>query len=450
MTELKKQELKRALQESRFRLLLRCAALALPLRSMYFVATKEVWRISTNGSCIYFDPDWFRRLGPEEIDFVLAHQLMHLALGHTDRPPFYRGARFHLACDIVANSHLRQLGWVADRIPRVGRIYSETFFPAQPGFSLTSTEALSGVPFDPADLRPGVRRTYQIDSEEWWERAADPERQGVVVLSPYDKDPADLVITEELKNLRAPWKKERFHRSKEPPPSREPNGKKKQSDSDTQRWEEVSKPTVHSLQRQKNHAQNQGAEAEAEERSWQKPSPAGLDWRLLLNQFLQREIRDYTFTPPDRRYQELDFFLPDYNILPEPTQKLLFMVDTSGSVEDPALNSVYRELLGALTQFQEGVTGLLGFFDERVYPPRPFCDEESLRRICPKGGGGTDFKCIFRYLKKMDDRPCGIVIFTDGKAVFPPESVAEQIPVLWLFTQKDAAAPWGRSAYVPQ
>ena len=75
-------KLKRQLQESRFRLNHLNTDFAGPLYDMIFVATKDVWRMSTNGSCIYFDPDWLQKLGEVELDFILAHEVMHVSLGH--------------------------------------------------------------------------------------------------------------------------------------------------------------------------------------------------------------------------------------------------------------------------------------------------------------------------------------------------------------------------------
>ena len=37
-----------------------------------------------------------------------------------------------------------------------------------------------------------------------------------------------------------------------------------------------------------------------------------LDWRAILNNFVQEEVCDYSFAPPDRRYDG-DFFLPDFD-----------------------------------------------------------------------------------------------------------------------------------------
>jgi len=78
MTEQRIKRLKRKLQESRFRLFKFNKEFACPLLDMIFVATKEVQRISTNGYCIYFDPDWLQKLGNTELVFILAHHLMHI------------------------------------------------------------------------------------------------------------------------------------------------------------------------------------------------------------------------------------------------------------------------------------------------------------------------------------------------------------------------------------
>ena len=47
-----------------------------------------------------------------------------------------------------------------------------------------------------------------------------------------------------------------------------------------------------------------------------------IDWREVLNNFIQEEITDYSFTPPDRRFDDLDFFLPDYNV---PADRKMFL-----------------------------------------------------------------------------------------------------------------------------
>ena len=120
MTDERKKKLRKKLKESRKRIFLMDMEFAEPLREMIFVATKDVKKISTNGSCIYFEPEWLWKLSDNALDFILSHQVMHIALGHINRPKFYRGDRFHLACDIVANSHLAALGYEDEKIAGIG------------------------------------------------------------------------------------------------------------------------------------------------------------------------------------------------------------------------------------------------------------------------------------------------------------------------------------------
>ena len=56
------------------------------------------------------------------------------------------------------------------------------------------------------------------------------------------------------------------------------------------------------------------------------------DWRTILNSFVQEEIADYSFMPPDRRMDDCDFFLPDFNEKEDIVSDILFMIDTSASM----------------------------------------------------------------------------------------------------------------------
>ena len=449
MTEQRKRRLKRQLQESRYRLYKLNREFAEPLREMLFVATKDVKRISTNGSCIYFDPDWLQKLGHTALDFILSHQLMHIALGHIDRPKYYTGDRFHLACDIVANSNLELLGWQYDKLPHIGKIFHETFFPAQVGRLLTAQEALCCVPFDPAALEPGVRRNYMIDSESWWDQKKDRGENGVIVLSPGDEDPEDLICDEVTVGGEHFFVKKELFRSEESHADEEETAEGSNGRSSGS-WDKSAACEIMNLRSSSRRNAGSGAEEEFAERAWQRVNSARLDWRKLLDSFVQEDVCDYSFTPPDRRTQDSEFFLPDYNVLADKPKEVLFMVDTSGSVDDDMLSAVYGEICSALAQFNGGLAGILGLFDMKVHDPVRFSDVSDLLQIVPRGGGGTSFHCVFDYIKKnmMNDPPVNIVIFTDGHAEFPDESDADNIPVLWLFSDKGIVPPWGKYAYV--
>ena len=147
------------------------------------------------------------------------------------------------------------------------------------------------------------------------------------------------------------------------------------------------------------------------------------DWRAILNEFVEEQICDYSFTPPDRRFPDSPFFLPDFNDTEAIVRDVLFMIDTSGSMSRDMITRAYSEVKGAIDQFNGKLTGKLGFFDAAVVPPIPFEDEEEFKMIQPKGGGGTSFDVIFDYVNKQtsDDPPASIIILTDGYAPFPYE-----------------------------
>ena len=176
------------------------------------------------------------------------------------------------------------------------------------------------------------------------------------------------------------------------------------------------------------------------------------DWRAILNEFVQMEINDYSFSPPDRRFQDSPFFLPDFNEWGESDKvsDILFMMDTSASISDKMMTAAYSEVKGAIDQFDGNLKGWLGFFDAAVYEPVPFESVDELLDIRPAGGGGTDFQIVFEYVHKHmeDDPPACIIILTDGYAPFPQEHLAKGIPVLWLINNDKVEPPWGKVARI--
>lgn len=445
MLEWRVRKLKRQLQESRYRLNHMYREFAQPLYDMTFVATKDVWRISTNGTIIYFDPNWLQKLGNTAIDFILSHQLMHIALGHIERPDYYLGDRYHLAADIVANGKLNTMGWRYEKIPLVGKIRYETFLPTKPGALLTSSEAIRYVPIDPSLMEPAQRRQFMIDSEGWWDRVDDKGESGTIVLSPADDDPDDLEYDGPTYGGTYRFKKEFF-------PQHLSGGKLEKSGEDSEASARSSGSSPNGMNLAINRLRQEVGNPEinddegAFERYWADRKAALIDWKRMLNAFVQEEVYDYSFTPPDRRMQDSVYFLPDYNVFRETTRDVLFMVDTSGSVSDEMLFMAYDEISQALEQFKGTLSGTVAFFDTKVHLAVPFSSIDDIGRIKPYGGGGTDYESIFRFIRNgyIGNRPASIVIITDGEGVYPNEEIADNIPVLWLMTG-NKNAPWGRS-----
>lgn len=55
---------------------------------------------ATDGEQVWFGPDFLHRLTPLETDFVLLHEIAHVALGHCFRDGDRDSERFNIACDL--------------------------------------------------------------------------------------------------------------------------------------------------------------------------------------------------------------------------------------------------------------------------------------------------------------------------------------------------------------
>ena len=417
----------------------------LPLKDMTFVATKEVWRISTNGKYIFFEPDWLTKLLPAEIDFILCHQLMHIALGHINRPDYYKGDRYHLAADIVANAKLANIGWEYDKIGHIGKIRTYTFYPMVFAGTLSSYDAINYVPVDSSIMEPAKRRQFMIDSEDFWQFDGEFPADATVVLSPEDEDP-DMFYTGPTYGKTPHYISEYILNPSggggESAGSRQENRLRSDAKS-TSELKDALRDLRESIDK------SQKVEDNSNDRYWTKAKIQTKDWRKILDSFVQEEVFDYSFTPPDKRLQDLDFFLPEYNAYQNEYRKVFFMVDTSGSITDEVLSLAYSEICQVIEQFGDSLTGMVAFFDTKIYRPTPFQHVSDIRSLRPTGGGGTEYRCIFDYIQRyyQGTKPTSIVVITDGKGAFPDERVTDGVPVLWLVVG-DEVAPWGRTLYI--
>lgn len=178
-----------------------------------------------------------------------------------------------------------------------------------------------------------------------------------------------------------------------------------------------------------------------------------LDWRLILHNFINYEVNDFSFTKCDNRYVEEewgDIKMPSFCDEQEVVKDVLFYIDTSGSIGDRELTIAYSEIIGAMEQFKEKLSGKLGFFESVAYEPVPFESVDDILKIVPKGCGGTSFHAIFEYINEHLDNEeiAAIIILTDGYADWPPESMANGIPVLWLINNSDQIPKWGMHAVI--
>ena len=399
---------------SRMRILCNHAYYGLLLMHMIYAVSEEVETACTDGVRITFGTEFLDSLTDAELDFVMMHEILHVVLQHCTRGEAEDPESYNIAADIVVNSNIMlENGGKASSITLSKYGTSMHVAPdGKEGHVYTAEQVYAMLPKNPnkkdKDKSPG-----SADGRAKKEIAKD-KHQPVWVWD----DHSQWGKYEEDDTLRDVWIK-RFEDAAEAIEIRDPSNARGLLPAFAQRiLKELKKPQT--------------------------------DWRTILNDFIQEEVVDYSFAPPDRRFDDSPFFLPDFNGKEDIVEDILFMIDTSASMSDDMITAAYTEVKGAIDQFDGKLKGWLGFFDAAIIEPQPFKDEEEFRIIKPVGGGGTDFQIIFEYvMKHMEDKlPASIIILTDGYAPFPQEKLAGGIPVLWLLNNEEVNPPWGKIARI--
>lgn len=416
---------------SRMRILSNHGFFGLLLMHMVYAVDEKLDTAATDGVRITFGTEFLDELSDSELDFVMMHEIMHVVLQHCLRGKSYEHERFNIACDIVANSNillennndlksitLAKYGTSMHLAPNGKEGHSYTaeevyhMLPQSPNKKIKPSASMGGIgngedngdddgiPGTASALGRAKQKTGKNSHQPFWD---DHSRWGI-----YEED--DI--------LRDVWVK-RFEDAADAISIRDPSNTRGLLPAFAQRiLKDLRNPQT--------------------------------DWRTILNDFVQEEINDYSFSPPDRRFDDSPFFLPDYNGKDDIVEDILFMIDTSGSMSDDMITAAYSEIKGAIDQFDGKLKGWLGFFDAAIIEPKPFANEDEFRIIKPAGGGGTDFQIIFEYVHKhmQDKLPASIIILTDGYAPFPQEKLAGGIPVLWLINNETVEVPWGKTARI--
>ena len=234
-------------------------------------------------------------------------------------------------------------------------------------------------------------------------------------------------------------RKEEDRQRKEQEEREEREAKKKRNDL-SKEWEDISKRT----------------EQEIEHSSKEKQEEQGsLAWFLRLEQKKYTDFRDFLRRlSVDREEMEVDldsfdygyyyYGLEQYGNMPlieeneyregRKLQELVIAIDTSHSTKGEMVKGFLEETAGILKQKDA--------FFQKVKVHILECDDELRKDIClenvedleqysknfaVKGGYGTDFRPVFRYVSDLQKRGelknlKGLMYFTDGKGRYPKEA----------------------------
>ena len=142
----------------------------------------------------------------------------------------------------------------------------------------------------------------------------------------------------------------------------------------------------------------------------------------------------------------MDAVMPGMKL--DPMIDIAVAIDASGSIGESMLKDFLSEIQSIMDSFPAYRIHVITF-DTEVYNPVLY-NSDNLDSICDyevKGGGGTDFTAIFRYLKENEIEPKRLVVFTDGYPFgsWGDENYADTVWILHGTTTIEP--PWGTWAY---
>jgi len=172
-----------------------------------------------------------------------------------------------------------------------------------------------------------------------------------------------------------------------------------------------------------------------------------MDWRELLRMQLESTIKsDFTWMRASRKGWHMDAVMPGMKL--DPMIDIAVALDASGSISEKMLKDFLGEIQGIMESFPAYRIHVVTF-DTDAYNPVQY-DSDNLDDICDyevKGGGGTDFDCVYNYLKEHEIEPKRLVMFTDGYPFgsWGDENYTDTVFILHGTTT--IVPPWGQYAY---
>ena len=172
-----------------------------------------------------------------------------------------------------------------------------------------------------------------------------------------------------------------------------------------------------------------------------------MNWREILRMNLESTIKaDYTWMRASRKGWHMDAVMPGMKL--DPMIDIAVALDASGSISEKMLKDFLSEIQGIMESFPAYRIHVVTF-DTEAYNPVQY-DSDNLDDICDyevKGGGGTDFDCVYNYLKEHEIEPKRLVMFTDGYPFgsWGDENYTDTVFILHGTTTIEP--PWGQYAY---
>ena len=324
---------------------------------------------ATDGKKFYYNSRFITLLKPKEVEFLVAHEVLHVVYDHMGR----RGDRdpqiWNIADDYAVNADLKR--------HKVGQFITSVPCLYEQKYDGKAAEEI----YD--DLMQNVQK---IDMDQLLEQLLDDHMDGDDDGEGEDNSEGD-----------GPESKGKGKRPKMSPEERE------------QLKQELKQAIINAAQSAEAGSLPLGVERLIKDMT----SPV-MPWRELIQTNLTSAIKtDFSFIRPSRRGWHMDAIMPA--MTPGEEIDVDVFIDLSGSISDAQGKAFLSEVAGMMSAF-DGYRINVACFDTEVYNPQTFTSEnlDSVDEYQLVGGGGTDFTCIFKHLKEQGRVPTRLIVFTDG------------------------------------
>ena len=362
---------------------------------------------ATDGRNLYYNTQFFNMLTNKQIEFVIAHEILHCVFDHIVRREDREPRIYNIACDYLVNNLL-----VRDKIgERVDQIQIFQDFK----YDNWSSEDVYDDIKDKHDDEELEALGQLLDEHVDWEKDGD-EGEGNNAPGAGDKE-----------------------------------GKGKGKGRPTYSKDELKKIRDEIKESMITSAQSAGAGNTPGEiaRMIKELTEPKMNWRELLRQQIQSTIKsDFTFSRPSRKGWHTGAILPGMNF--QDTIDVCIGIDMSGSIGDIQAKDFLGEVKGIMDEYQDYKIKVW-CFDTAVYNEQDFTADggEDLTEYEIFGGGGTDFMANWTYMKDQDYVPKKLIMFTDGYAwdSWGDPDYCDTVFVIHSNRDKNLQAPFGQTAH---
>ena len=352
---------------------------------------------ATDGRNFYYNTRFIKMLRPKEVEFLFGHEVLHCVYDHFGRRGDRNPQLWNIADDFCVNADLKK-HHVGEFITSVPCLYDHKY-------DGMSAEEVYDILYEKAD---------KIDINDLLNKMIDDHMDG-----DDEQDGSGGDGNEEGK------------------------GRPKLSKEERQQIKDEIKEAMLAAA----SASDAGNIPAGVKRLIQDLTEPKMNWRELLRMQLESTIKsDFTWMRASRKGWHMDAVMPGMKV--DPMIDIAIAIDASGSIDESMLKDFLGEVQGIMDSFPAYRIHVITF-DTDAYNPAQY-DSDNLDDICDyevAGGGGTDFTCIFDYLKREEIEPKRLVVFTDGLPFgsWGDENYADTVWILHGTTTIEP--PWGQYAY---